>query len=215
MRPPSDRLSEAYRAATRRVRHGGDDCLATEVLRDLQRGQLDSGSRQRAVDHLARCSDCADEWRLLRALEEPASGQRDRPRRWWRHPAGWAAAAAVTVALAVGAIWGPDLLRPPAATWRSGPSEGAGVTPEDGAVLSSPPRHLRWTGAGDGVYRVTVYDRHARAIWTSEPVEAAEVDLPEAVIQQLRDGGRFMWRVESIRGTGDAVSPPFSFTVAD
>jgi hypothetical protein len=79
---PTDRdLQDAYQQQTRRPKASRGSCLDASTLASLAAGELEGPARDRAVDHLAECSDCASEFRMLSALgqwSESVAGPLDR-----------------------------------------------------------------------------------------------------------------------------------------
>jgi len=57
-------------------------CLAEDELIRAARGEFDEGERERVIDHIAHCSDCAREFHIARELLPLASGARLRRASW-------------------------------------------------------------------------------------------------------------------------------------
>jgi hypothetical protein len=64
----SDDLRDLHQRATRRGA-AGSACPSGEVLVDVAAGSLSADHRDKLADHLVTCADCAEEYRVLRAIE--------------------------------------------------------------------------------------------------------------------------------------------------
>jgi uncharacterized protein (UPF0216 family) len=80
MKVTSEDLKSLYQKGT--ARSAKADCLSAETMMRAATGEASEEERGRAADHLATCSDCAWEFRLVRALKP------------WAEEAGQAFAAA-------------------------------------------------------------------------------------------------------------------------
>lgn len=70
MKDFQDRYSAVFRRATRKAGH----CPSSEALARLAAGRAWPWQRRRLVDHLGRCSDCADDYRVLAAARGGLTG---------------------------------------------------------------------------------------------------------------------------------------------
>ncbi len=64
-----EELTRIYRAGTARRAQGRRECLTEETMHLAATGRLSKGERQRLLDHLTACSDCAQEYRLALSLK--------------------------------------------------------------------------------------------------------------------------------------------------
>jgi hypothetical protein len=117
------RLKEIWQEQTARATPRRAECLTEELFERLATGDVTSRERTRAASHLAVCSDCAEEYRVLRSLrplaeqaeaimaaseDAPEIGQRPRavgsadarPATFWRIFAALVSPARTTFALA-------------------------------------------------------------------------------------------------------------------
>lgn len=208
-------LKQLYQRATARS-GGGASCPDAETLALAAGGDLEESERLALADHLAACSDCVAEYRLLappRAEETDGEVRPFRPR-----PAAWRIAAiAASLVLASGitaAVWLGGATDPPAPSDRGAQPTGARVEPADGARLASPPGRLAWEPSGAARrYRVVIFDAESTPVWESAEVGEASLALPDDLRARLRDG-RFYWRFTTIGDGGPRESQTFQFDVA-
>lgn len=80
VRITAEELRELYRQRTARSTAGERDCLSNDAMQKAVEGALGPGERAGLVSHLRRCSDCAREYRVLRALQPWRSALGDAPR---------------------------------------------------------------------------------------------------------------------------------------
>src|SRR5215831_12685878 len=69
MRLNDEELSRLYRQKTHRTGGNAEACLPDELLIQAVSGKLGSRDREKVVQHLSICSDCATEYRLTRSLQ--------------------------------------------------------------------------------------------------------------------------------------------------
>jgi hypothetical protein len=69
MKLTNEEMSRLYRRQTARSRAGRAECLSEEALTRAAEGELRQSEREVIVDHLMACSDCAEEYRILRELK--------------------------------------------------------------------------------------------------------------------------------------------------
>jgi hypothetical protein len=123
MRLTEARLKEIWQEQTARATPRQAECLTIELFERLATGDATSQERTQAASHLAACSDCASEYRILRSVKPlaehaeailaasegaPGIGQRaravgsadTRPAAIWRSFATLASPASATFALA-------------------------------------------------------------------------------------------------------------------
>jgi hypothetical protein len=212
MKLTDDDLRALYREQTARERRGAAACPSAEEL-------LAAG--ERVADHLATCSACADEYRLLGELRpaiargagaEPA-GPAARSAPAWR-----ALAMAAALALVAGAalvIWQASRpARTPGTIERSGQTAVLETAPPNRAHLAAPPETLSWSPvASVESYRVRVYDFESTPVWESPPVTGTSVALPAEVRDALPRGKPVYWRVVATAGVARPEFGPFQFTV--
>jgi hypothetical protein len=69
MKVTSEELKSLYQEGTARSAKGRVDCLPAETMMRAATGEASEEERGRVADHLATCSDCAWEFRLVRAFK--------------------------------------------------------------------------------------------------------------------------------------------------
>jgi hypothetical protein len=210
MKLTDDELRALYRERTARERSGAAECPTAEEL-------LAGGKR--VADHVATCSACADEYRMLRELRpviERAVGAEataPRPAPSWRALA--VAAALVLVAGTALVVW--QMSRPgtsPHPVERSERTEAVETSPPNRARLAAPPDTLSWSAvAAAESYRVRVFDFESTPVWESPPLTSAAVALPSEVRDALPRGKPVYWRVVVTAGVERSELGPFQFTV--
>lgn len=242
MKLTSEALNELYQQQTARSTRGQAECLTEETLLRAATGELSRSERQCVADHLMVCSDCAEEYRLIRSLKpwaeqvaaasgEPAPEAKaaGKPLRWaawvqtlWEQlvwlPKWRAAAVIAMIVVAVGAtltLW--RARQPgvePVPSERGEVSVTMTVEPPNRAVLREPPERLAWSAVESAEsYQVVLYDFESTPIWESPPVTRTAVQLPEAVRQGLPRGQPTYWRVIVVSGIERRQSELFQFVL--
>jgi anti-sigma factor RsiW len=69
MKLTNEEVRRLYQQQTARPAAGRAQCLSEEAMTRLAAGEMNRSERELMADHLAACSDCAEEYRLLRELE--------------------------------------------------------------------------------------------------------------------------------------------------
>ena len=69
MKLTNEEMSRLYRRQTARSRAGRAECLSEEAMTRAAEGGLSQSEREVIADHLMACSDCAEEYRILRELK--------------------------------------------------------------------------------------------------------------------------------------------------
>ena len=105
MTPDDSDLQSIYQTATRR--RNGAECPGQESLMKMARNALPLREREAVVAHLARCSDCARDYRIAKSLAPWAEETAAVPRRESeRAVSPFAIAAAVAIAVSIPlAVW--------------------------------------------------------------------------------------------------------------
>jgi len=105
MTPDDSDLQSIYQSATRR--RNGAECPGEESLMKMARNALPLREREAVVAHLARCSDCARDYRIAKSLAPWAEETAAMPRRESeRAVSPFAIAAAVAIAVSIPlAVW--------------------------------------------------------------------------------------------------------------
>lgn len=189
-------------------------CLDSSVVAALADGSLDAGTRARAVEHLATCSECrAAVASVVKAMADPQI-RRELPhaaqsgvRRFVRLAVPLAAAAALLVVL-----WLPKGGDNGAEPHRGSPSPGAPVAVSPNGMVAEA-RVLRWGAVvGADRYRITLFDQASQVVFSAEVDDTALV-LPDSAV--VAPGQPYAWMVEARTGWGRWIaSAPVTFTVA-
>src|SRR5262245_23237887 len=69
MKLTDEEMRRLYRRQTARSRSGRAECLSEEAMTRVAEGELSQSEREALADHLMACSDCAEEYRILRELK--------------------------------------------------------------------------------------------------------------------------------------------------
>lgn len=209
-----ERLRDAFAS-----RGSGKAPSADRVFDDAEvwaasRGELDSDRTRELLDLAARDPECAEAWRLARAMRREsgrssASGKRR---------LAWVAAAAAVVALALLAT--PRLLR----DGSSVPDEPVLRAGETYAIESELPADrplpraelvLEWTeGPAETIYSVEVATIDLEVLHSARRLSQPRHHVPPDALDDVPDGATLLWRVEALRPDGSRVrSPTFRVTV--
>lgn len=195
-----ERLRELYEAGA----GGGQVHVEDELWERLALGEVDESERERALEHISRCPQCAEVYRTLTELENEArhhglrvpeagfTSPRQGSRTWWL---GLAAAAAIILLFTI-PLWrspppspSPEgmQLRQQTTSERPEPLAPIGSLPE-------PPHAFSWRALDDGwSYRVELLDPGAELLWESAPLEQSSVEWPAEVT--VESGAEYYWRV--------------------
>src|SRR5262245_13279906 len=69
MKLTDEEMRRLYQWQTARSRSGRAECLSEEAMTRVAAGELSQSEREVIADHLMACSDCAEEYRVLRELK--------------------------------------------------------------------------------------------------------------------------------------------------
>jgi hypothetical protein len=220
----TERLREAFAADCGAPRP--TECPPPEQIWRAARGELGTREVRGVVEHVAACGECAEAWRLARALGdeageegvEPAPAAGGRP---ILRPGPWAAAAAAVLALFAAGLWWSgrpgEARRPePAPVYRQGTE--VAIRSEVPADRALPRDHaeLAWSGAPDGsIYDVTVSTEDLRTLEQADDLEEARYTIPEKAFESLSPGDKVLWRVEAHLPDGRTVASPTFVTAIE
>ncbi len=212
----SDEWVEDYRKLTTNPTREGGACLDADTLNALAAGELAAEVRDRALDHVVDCSECATELRLakeIRAWSEETQGQGVTSRSMGFRPA-WATLAAALLAVVIGFWWvaGQRGLSEHTATVRQAGAGPAIVVPADGELLELAPTALQWAEiAGAEAYRVKVLDAAGEQVWQSPWLDHTQVAPSWGPFAR----GTYLWTVEVRGPVSRKRLGPFSFRVLE
>src|SRR5437764_15212424 len=94
-----DDLQNLYQRATRR--RNGEECPVEETLMKAARSALPARERDAVAEHVARCSDCARDFRIARSLVPWANDASKKEREEERYLSPFAIAATVAIAVSI------------------------------------------------------------------------------------------------------------------
>jgi hypothetical protein len=234
-----EQLRELYRQQTARSARGTADCLPEELLHRTVAAELSADEQRRVIRHLRNCSDCAREYRVVRASKQwtsgiaavfggqsatprtrpaPLGGERPLAVLWNRimFKPGWRVGALAAMVVIVAGIslmvWRSTLpVGSPEPLERGVAGLAMKVDPPDGAHLSEAPRKLIWNEVkGAEGYHVALYDFELTLIWESSQVNTTSIEIPDSVRTSL-PRGRVYWRVFVATGIERRQSDLFQF----
>jgi hypothetical protein len=208
-------LRLAYAEAETSVPH-----LSEETWERFAFGELSVEERERALEHVSRCVECARVLRALSLLEAearaidpavparlsaPAEPSRRRGLLWTAAAA--AAAVALWLTLPSFPPGRPAPGSPSTDSLRSATGASRPVPKSPLDRVASAPEGFSWEGTeGARAYRVELLDADGESIWTSGEVAETRVPWPRDVAS---DPGRYYWRVVAILAErGETVASP-------
>lgn len=167
-------------------------------------GEMSAAERERALEHVTRCSLCADLYRGLMQLGEearlfdPGAPRAAAPWPAWGRVPGWARWAAAAALIAVGVLpWVPRETPVSSPTTRAPAAPSSLVLLEPSGTTATLPRQFRWRGMAEAeTYRVRLFREDGLLLWTSAALADNAVDWPETL--ELPPG-RYFWEVEAFR----------------
>ena len=198
-------LRKIYGASAAAPDHPSEDALFALL------GQgMSSDARERVVDHVARCGECADVLVHLARCDEcpPEAGIKSlatpaRSPRSWGLWGGLAAAAAVTALLAWPPAPNPHDAAPDGEAVRAGAAVGLAAVAPVGPQKSAPAA-FRWNGVPDALtYRVIVRDARGELVFSSGP--RAETYCPWPTAKALAPGS-YTWQVVAATRSGEETT---------
>ena len=211
-------MTEARKSAlsdeSLRKLYGGSSAATDHPSEDALLALLDQGTssdaRERVVDHVARCGECADVLRHLARCAEcpPETGVQPltaqaRSTRSWGLWSGLAAAAAVTAFLAWPPGPNPHDTTPDGEALRAGSAVGLAPVAPVGPQQSAPAA-FRWNGLPDALtYRVVVRDAQGEPVFSSGP--HAETSCPWPAAKALAPGS-YTWQVVAATRSGEQTT---------
>jgi len=207
-----DRLGKAFREAG-----GGeappDPCPGEERIWAARAGELPARDRHDVIDHLSRCRDCAEAWRLADELQRAHADtdvvQRARPGLFrLPRPAMLAAAAAILVATGAGVLF-----LDPGRWWRSDATYREGRALEIRALVGEKdplPRErfvLLWEGAPPGSrFDVVVTTGDLEPVAEARGLVTPSLHVSPTALAAVAGGGRVLWRVEATLPDGSRIA---------
>ena len=215
-------VQEATSRAARARASGDAACPSREELIEAGAAPPGAAARRHLANHVAECSDCARNYRLLAELGSWATQAGGGPievRRSGRRGGAPVLALAAGLAIAVGLgfwVWSrPD---PQPSSSQRGVSEAGlrALDPPPGATLAAPPRRLSWQAPRSlAEYTVILYDAEGTVLWSSPELRASAVELPVDAQTRLQEGRKYFWQVVVEDAAGRKESGLFPFQLAE
>ena len=193
-----EKLSRAWAARDQSSAH--EQHPDPEELYEAASGNLDRDRRLEIIDHVAKCAECTQAWRI--ALEV---GARSTKTSVTRHP--WHFALAASVILAVGLV---TYLVIPVDQGTPQYREGADPLAPVSAIGSTLPRDqfvLRWSAGPPGTtYLVRVSSADLAPLLDQSDIAATELAIPGSVLANVKAGDELFWQVEARLPDGRRVA---------
>ena len=238
MKLNGEKLKELIRSQTARSAESRSaECISEEQLIRAASGEMSIDDRRTLALHLIKCSDCTEEYRVVRSLENWVADQKAESAASARQIAstrsrGFFAAVwqrliwepiplralvvsmFVIVAVTSIIIWQTVGVETPRSTERSRVSLELSVEPADQAQLSEPPRTLKWSVIDQAIsYRVAIYDYRSTPVWESARINQTEIEIPETVRSLIEPNQPYYWRVIAEDALEQRHSDLFQFVV--
>ena len=221
MKLTEEQIKRHFQEHTTRAGDQKRECLSTEELSLAVEGKISSEFREKLVEHLGSCSNCAAEIQTLFSVkgwanaEAATSGKNSsvRPARtrslpgWLKGLASprWAVATGLVLISAVSiSVWYLQTIshrEGDIQNKRGGSYIAIEASPNNLAQLKSPPERLSWRSqVVSPVYQVAIYDFESTLIWKSGPIKEASIDIPPDVRAKMEPGRKYYWRVFFVDG---------------
>jgi hypothetical protein len=193
-----EKLSRAWTARDQSSAH--EQHPDAEELYEAASGNLDRVRRLEIIDHVAKCAECTQAWRI--ALEVGArSTQTSVTRRPWHF------ALAASVILAVGLV---TYLVIPVNQGTPQYREGADPLAPVSAIGGTLPRDqfvLRWSAGPPGTtYLVRVSTADLAPLLDQSNIAATELAIPGSALANVKAGDQLFWQVEAQLPDGRRVA---------
>jgi len=191
-----------------------ESCPSPETIWSAVRGELPSQQLRAALDHVAACAACAEDWRLAAELNrQQAAETATVPGKVIQGRFGWrslSTAAAIAAALLIGVtVYRGTESGPQTPTYREAEAPHAGIRsllppgealPRQGAVL-------RWSPLKDAVsYDIEVSTEDLQPVFAAKGQTAYELRLPDSALAGLPPGAKLLWRVDAVHADGSRES---------
>jgi hypothetical protein len=184
-----EKLSRAWAARDQSTAH--ERHTDAEELYEAAAGNLDSARRVEIIDHVAKCAECTQAWRI--ALEVGARHARvsvtQRP---------WRFALAASVILAVGLV---TYLVIPVEQGTPQYREGVDPLAPVSAIGNTLPRDrftLRWSAGPAGTtYLVRLSTADLTSLLVQPDLAVTELTVPSSVLTNVKTGDELLWQVEA------------------
>ena len=221
---PEDAWPEAFQSLGDRPPRG--DCPSAERLWQAVAGELEPEAFRQVVEHTARCSACAEDFRLTRTLveqtrvEQSASAIRDEgtagraqgelvpfPLPAVRRLApGLAIAAALILVVLSWRLRVDPPIEAPDPTYRSAPSTALVSELKDGAPLPRDRALLDWSGPDGARYDLVVTTDDLEVVAEARGLSESEFVIPSERLKGFAPGTILIWQVDANLEGGERLS---------
>jgi anti-sigma factor RsiW len=198
-----------------------EDCPSPETIWSAVRGELPPQALREVLDHTARCSACAEDWRLAVEVNRQAEEQEETvPGQLpsnvvvgrfgrlgnWRSVA---AAVALAASLLIGIGIYREAVVPGQPTYRASQEATVSSLLAAGQALPREAAVLRWTPlAGATSYDVSVSTEDLRQVASAHGQAATAYQLSQEALAGLPPGAKLLWVVDAIFPDGHHVTSP-------
>jgi hypothetical protein len=204
------RIYRSYASGKIRAARGG--CPPVEDLREVFEDKTPQAAKDKIVDHISKCSECAREFEFIRKVrageKELAAGIRElsrhrrSPTLFLSRPLRSYAIGMVMIAVV---ITGVIVFKHDRAQdeGRSRSTTSPEVLAPSGYVAEPPPLIFRWKSVLRAVsYVVEIYDESLQPIWKSPQVSTTAAILPDPVRETLSGDKIYYWSVLALDSEG-------------
>lgn len=213
METDDSELRRIYRSCvSERIRAGIKDCPPIADVRKAFEAGIPRGIKDRIVDHISNCANCALEFEFIRearpmekelgSMIRKVSRLRRRRVLFLPRPLqGYALGSLMIVVMIAGVF----MLKHDRV--RDGGRSRSTTIPESispsGHVDALPPLIFMWKPVLRAVsYVVEVYDESLRPVWESPPVSTTAAILPDPIRDALSGGKNYYWLVQAFDSDG-------------
>lgn len=222
-------LSAAFSA--RSMHHCDETCPPSETIYAAVAGELSPANTRDMVEHVARCSDCEEAWRLAKAIFEQEAANnsfvRDAEKLSHRstfsqwatlHPRASIAASILLCSVIGFGMFKADLFIPQhQVTLRDGSQIQQAIIAESAASLTRERFILRWSPADVSArYNVRLTDASLTPIWSAMGLSEPSAQVPSQTLANITAGSSLFWQVDVIvDGRTTTSSPTFIVQLID
>ena len=190
-----------------------ETCPAPETIWAGVRGELSPQQMREALDHVASCAACAEDWRLAAEIEREASrAATAAPGKVIVGRFGRFRSLAAAAAIAAGLLVAVNVYRdagPQEPTYRNAEQTDVRSLLPEGTALPRQGAVLRWSPVpGATSYDVQVSTEDLQVVATAQGQTATEYRIPESGLRSLAPGTNLLWQVDAVFPDGTRQSSP-------
>ncbi len=211
MKTDLTQIAEVYRAWIEEKKPElGTACPAPEDLARLVAGEAGRKERERILDHVAGCGECAPLLKSLLRLSEEVdrltgkAGPRQGPKPLLsRRTALWALAGLIGLTVVTYSVI--RLAERPVVRGTS-EIQVRLVSPKQGASLAAGDIELKWEAVPKASrYTVELFNKSLEKVWLSGPITDAQLKLPDDARRVILGGETYFWRVTAALDDGQEI----------